>query len=31
VAFSAQNIDRLVTVFKAARQARRELVLDLYA
>ena len=31
VAFSAQNIDRLVTVYKAARRAGRELVLDLYA
>ncbi len=30
-AFSAQNIDRLVTMFKAARRSGRELVLDLYA
>ena len=29
--FSPQNIDRLVTVFRAARRAGRELVLDLYA
>jgi ribonuclease J len=29
--FSPQNIDRLVTVFRAARRADRELVLDLYA
>jgi ribonuclease J len=29
--FSPQNVDRLVTVFRAARQAGRELVLDLYA
>ena len=31
VAFSAQNIDRLVTVYRAALQAGRELVVDLYA
>jgi ribonuclease J len=30
VAYSGQNIDRLVSVFKAARNARRELVVDLY-
>jgi ribonuclease J len=29
-AFSAQNIDRLVTVFRAAKRSGRELVLDLY-
>lgn len=29
-AFSAQNIDRLVTMFRAAKRSRRELVLDLY-
>lgn len=29
--FSPQNVDRLVTVFRAARRAGRELVLDLYA
>ena len=29
--FSAQNIDRLVTVYRAALQADRELVIDLYA
>ncbi len=28
--FSPQNIDRLVTVFRAARRSGRELVLDLY-
>ena len=31
VCYSPQNIDRLVTVFKAARRAGRTLVLDLYA
>lgn len=31
VAFSAQNIDRLVTVYRAAVRADRELVVDLYA
>ncbi len=31
VAFSAQNIDRLVTVYRAALQGGRELVVDLYA
>jgi ribonuclease J len=30
VAYSGQNIDRLVSVFKAAWNARRELVVDLY-
>jgi ribonuclease J len=30
VAYSGQNIDRLVSVFKAARRARRELVVDIY-
>ena len=30
VAYSGQNIDRLVSVFKAARNARRELVVNLY-
>jgi ribonuclease J len=30
VAYSGQNIDRLVSVFSATRKARRELVLDLY-
>jgi ribonuclease J len=30
VAFSPQNLDRLVTLFKAARRNRRELVVDLY-
>jgi ribonuclease J len=30
VAFSGQNIDRLVSVFKAARKSRRDLVVDLY-
>jgi ribonuclease J len=30
-AFSAQNIDRLVTVYRAALRAGRELVIDLYA
>ncbi len=29
--YSPQNIDRLVTMFKAARRAGRELVMDLYA
>lgn len=29
-AFSAQNIDRLVTMFRAAKKSGRELVLDLY-
>jgi ribonuclease J len=29
--YSPQNIDRLVTMFKAAKQSRRKLVLDLYA
>ena len=29
--FSPQNIDRLVTVFRAAKRSGRELVLDLYA
>ena len=29
--YSAQNIDRLVTMFKAAKKSRRNLVLDLYA
>ena len=29
--YSAQNIDRLVTVFKAAKRSGRKLVLDLYA
>ena len=29
-AFSAQNIDRLVTIFRAAKRSGRELVLDLY-
>lgn len=29
--YSPQNIDRLVTVFKAAKQSGRKLVLDLYA
>jgi ribonuclease J len=29
--FSPQNVDRLITVFRAARRAGRELVLDLYA
>lgn len=29
-AFSAQNIDRLVTMFRAAKRSGRELVLDLY-
>lgn len=29
-AFSAQNIDRLVSMFRAAKRSRRELVLDLY-
>lgn len=28
--FSAQNIDRLVSIYRAARRAGRELVLDLY-
>jgi ribonuclease J len=28
--FSPQNIDRLVTIYRAARQARRDLVIDLY-
>jgi ribonuclease J len=27
---SGQNIDRLVTVFKACRQARRQLIIDMY-
>ena len=31
IAFSAQNIDRLITTYKAARLAGRELVLDLYS
>ncbi|HOU54039.1 MAG TPA: MBL fold metallo-hydrolase [Myxococcota bacterium] len=31
VAFSVQNIDRLVTLYRAARRADRELVVDLYA
>jgi len=31
VAFSVQNIDRLVTVYRAARRAGRELAVDLYA
>lgn len=31
VCYSPQNIDRLVTLFKAARRARREFVMDLYA
>ena len=31
VCYSPQNIDRLVTVYKAARRAERRLVLDLYA
>ena len=31
VCASAQNIDRVVTVFRAARRARRVLVIDLYA
>lgn len=30
-AFSAQNIDRLVTTFRAAKRSGRELVVDLYA
>ena len=30
VAFSSQNIDRLVTVYRAALQADRDLVVDLY-
>jgi ribonuclease J len=30
VAYSGQNIDRLVSVFKAARRSHRELVVDLY-
>jgi len=30
-AAAAQNVDRLVSLFRAARQAGRELVLDLYA
>ncbi len=30
VAFSGQNIDRLVTVYKACRRAGRQLVIDLY-
>lgn len=29
--YSPQNIDRLVTMFRAARRAGRELILDLYA
>lgn len=29
-AYSAQNVDRLVTLYKAARRAGRKLVLDLY-
>lgn len=29
--YSPQNIDRLVTMFKAAKKSRRKLVLDLYA
>jgi len=31
VAFSAQNIDRLVTVYRAALQEDREMVVDLYS
>ena len=31
VAMSAQNIDRLVTVFRACRRAQRTLVVDLYS
>ena len=31
VAFSVQNIDRLVTVYKAAKRAGRELAVDLYS
>ena len=31
VAFSVQNIDRLVTLYKAAKRSNRELVVDLYA
>ncbi len=31
VCYSPQNIDRLVTVFKAAKQSGRKLVFDLYA
>ena len=31
VVSSAQNIDRLVTVYRAARRAGRTLVMDLYA
>jgi ribonuclease J len=31
VSFSAQNIDRLITVYDAARAAGRELVIDLYS
>ena len=31
VSFSAQNIDRLVTVYRAAIQSGREMVVDLYA
>ncbi len=31
VSFSAQNIDRLITVYEASRAAGRELVLDLYS
>jgi ribonuclease J len=31
VAFSGQNLDRLVTVYRAAMQADRDLVVDLYA
>ena len=30
-AYSAQNIDRLVTLFRAAKRTGRTLVLDLYA
>ena len=30
VAYSGQNIDRLASVFKAARRSRRDLVVDLY-
>ena len=30
VAYSGQNIDRLVSVFKATRRSRRDLVVDLY-
>ena len=30
VSYSGQNIDRLVSVFKAARRSHRELVVDLY-